>query len=74
MKAVFYQHKMSKRKRTSKRPATHQELKGFQIQINEFGQIESTFGIDKINTFLNEHVEDRKLNEKPEDSSDQEEE
>lgn len=65
---------MSKRKRTSKRPATHQELKGFQIQINEFGQIESTFGIDKINTFLNEHVEDRKLNEKPEDSSDQEEE
>ncbi len=65
---------MSKRKRTSKRPATHQELKGFQIQINEFGQIESTFGIDKINTFLNEHVEDRQLGEKAEDGPDSEEE
>ncbi len=63
---------MSKRKRQSKRPLTHEELEGFQIQINEFGQIESTFGIDRINTFLNEHVEDKKLNESSDSASEEE--
>jgi hypothetical protein len=52
---------MTRKRKKSKRPLTHEELEGFDIQINEFGQITSTFGIDKINIFLNDHVEDKKL-------------
>lgn len=33
------------------------------IQVNEFGQIVKNFDIDKINSFLNEHVPDKKLND-----------
>jgi len=52
---------MSKRKRNIKRPLTHEDLKGFDIKINEFGQIVTTFEVDKVNKFLNEHVEDKKI-------------
>ena len=34
------------------------------VIINEFGEIVSTFDIDKINSFLDENVEDKKLKEK----------
>jgi len=40
------------------------DLKGFDIKINEFGEIESNFNIDKINEFLNKNLEDKKLVEK----------
>ena len=31
----------------------HKSLEGFDIKVNSFGQMESTFEIDKLNTFLN---------------------
>lgn len=52
---------MSKRKRTPKRPLTHEQLEGFDILINEFGQIVTSFEVDKLNVFLNEHTDDKKL-------------
>lgn len=52
---------MSKRKENKNSPEVHQELKGFDIQINEFGEIISNLGIDKINHFLNENLDDKKL-------------
>jgi len=31
----------------------HEELEGFDISIDSFGQMQSSYGIDKLNTFLN---------------------
>ena len=48
-------------------PKVHEELSGFDIKINPFGELESNFAIDKLNTFLDENVEDKKLNEREEE-------
>ena len=42
----------------------HEELDGFEIKIDAFGEITSSFSIDKINTFLNKNVDDRKMDER----------
>jgi hypothetical protein len=44
----------------------HQELSGFEITINEFGEIRSNMKVEKINEFLDRNVEDKKLIEKEE--------
>ena len=41
----------------------HEELKGFNIKINEFGEINTSFSIEKLNTFLYRKVDDKKLKE-----------
>jgi len=43
------------------RPSFHERLKGFDIKVNSFGEMESTFEIDRINEFLNKEVPDKKL-------------
>jgi hypothetical protein len=48
-------------------PKVNPELEGFDIRINSFGEISSTYEIDKINEFLNKHVDDKKLRERDED-------
>lgn len=58
---------MPKKKPKKGKPEVHDELKGFEIQINEFGEIIANFEVDKINTFLNENVEDKKLRERKKD-------
>lgn len=68
---------MTKKKTTppesTEKPRVHKDLDGFDIRINSFGEITSTIDIDKINQFLNKHVDDKKLrsrddlNENPED-------
>jgi len=40
----------------------HDDLDGFNIKINSFGEIQSNFEIDKLNSFLNDNVKDKKLN------------
>jgi hypothetical protein len=45
-------------------PKVHKELQGFDIKINSFGEITSTFDMDKINEFLNRNVEDKKLKDR----------
>ena len=47
-----------------KEPSVHQSLEGFNIKINEFGEIKTNFEIDELNQFLNENVEDKKLMER----------
>jgi hypothetical protein len=49
-----------------KKPGVHEELEGFNIRINEFGEIISSFEVEKLNAFLNEKVEDKKLSDKKE--------
>ncbi len=45
----------------NEKPRVHKELEGFDIQINSFGEITTSFDIDKINQFLNRTVDDKKL-------------
>ena len=54
-------------------PETHSELSGFDIKVNEFGQIIGSFEVDKINKFLNDSVEDKKLLDRSGKYGDQEE-
>lgn len=51
----------SKKKITKTKPKVNPDLEGFDIKINSFGEIKSTYKIDKINQFLNQNVEDKKL-------------
>lgn len=54
---------MPRKKKKEGDPEVHSELKGFDIRINEFGEIISTFDVEKLNTFLNENTEDKKLSD-----------
>ena len=64
----------------NEKPRVHKDLEGFDIQINSFGEITTSFEIDKINQFLNRAVDDKKLRhrddlktlrgEKPDDVTD----
>jgi hypothetical protein len=53
-----------KKKKEEEQPRVHEELKGFKMEINSFGEISSSFPIDKINEFLNKNVEDKKLKDR----------
>lgn len=55
---------MAKKKKKEEEPRVHDELKGFKMEINSFGEISSSFNIDKINEFLNKNVEDKKLKDR----------
>ena len=48
-------------------PKMHEDLKGFDIKINEFGEIVSSYSIDKLNSFLDDNVKDKKLKDKEEE-------
>jgi hypothetical protein len=52
------------------RPSFHESLKGFDIRVNSFGEMESTFEIDKLNQVLNKEVEDKKI-EKRDDTEEE---
>lgn len=52
---------MPKKMKKKGKPNVHDELKGFDIKINELGEMESSFSIDKLNAFLDDNVEDKKL-------------
>jgi hypothetical protein len=63
---------MAKKKKKVEDPKVHEELKGFKMEINSFGEISSSFSIDKINEFLNKNVEDKKLKDREGMKSDEE--
>lgn len=52
---------MAKQEKKKKRRSVHEDLKGFEINVNPFGELESTLDIDSLNEFLNENVEDKKI-------------
>ena len=59
----------SKKDKPSKKqgkPKVHKELSGFEISIDQFGELKSNMNIEKINSFLDKNVDDKKLLEKEE--------
>jgi hypothetical protein len=44
-------------------PKVNQELEGFHVGINQFGEITTSYDIDKLNVFLDKNVEDKKFRE-----------
>ena len=63
------------RKRLSKRetPKVNPELDGFDIKIDTFGEIKTNYDVDKINQFLNRHVDDKKLRDRDDVQADTDE-
>ncbi len=51
-------------KQTDEKPKVHKDLEGFDIKINSFGEITTSFDMDKINEFLNKNVDDKKLRDR----------
>ena len=58
-----------KKEQIKERRNFHEELEGFDIKVNAFGELESSFDIDKINEFLNEQVDDKKMSHTDPDSA-----
>lgn len=56
-----------KRKKNTKQDI-HRELRGFEIKLNSFGQIETTKSLEDINAFLNRHMKSKKNPEKEQDN------
>ncbi|NBC06279.1 MAG: hypothetical protein GVY26_03695 [Bacteroidetes bacterium] len=48
-------------------PKVHKDLEGFKIKINEFGEITSSYDVEKLNKFLNKNLEDKKLKNRKEE-------
>ena len=53
-----------KKKQRDEKPKVNPELEGFDIKIDSFGEIKSSYNIDKINDFLNKSVDDKKLRDR----------
>jgi len=49
------------KKKNNKKPEVHKDLEGFDIKINEFGEIETNVKVEQLNEFLDENVPDKKL-------------
>jgi hypothetical protein len=56
--------KKPKAEKKEEKPKVHDKLKGFDMKINTFGEITSSFEVEKINSFLDEHVPDKKFTER----------
>ena len=56
--------KTPKEPKNDEKPRVHPELEGFEIRINPLGEVTSSYDIDKINLFLNRHVEDKKFRDR----------
>jgi hypothetical protein len=46
------------------KPRVHEELRGFEVSIDSFGELRSNLPIEKLNKFLDENVDDKKLAER----------
>jgi len=53
-----------KKTKKKEKDAVHEQLKGFDIRVNEFGQLVTSQPVEKINRFLDDNVTDKKLLEK----------
>ena len=60
-----------KKKEQTELPKVHKDLNGFDVRINSFGEIQMSYDIEKLNDFLNDKIDDKKLkhlkDEKPQD-------
>ncbi|HLT07874.1 MAG TPA: hypothetical protein VK014_10125 [Cyclobacteriaceae bacterium] len=55
---------MAKKSKKDDNPRVNPDLEGFKMNINSFGEISSSYSIDKINEFLNKNVDDKKLRDR----------
>lgn len=55
---------MPKKKPLTGKPQVHKDLEGFEIKIDKFGEIQQNLNVEKLNDFLNENVDDKKLRDK----------
>ncbi|MDQ1085894.1 MULTISPECIES: hypothetical protein [unclassified Siphonobacter] len=53
--------KSAKKPAQPEKPRVHKDLDGLDITINNFGELNMSLPIDKINEFLNRTVDDKKL-------------
>jgi len=59
--------KKSNKPKKSKDPNPNKNLPGFDIHINSFGEVQSTYEIDDVNAFLDDRLESKKLKKKAKD-------
>lgn len=52
------------KKKENDTPKVHEELKGFNIEVNSFGEINSTHSIEELRAFLDKNVVDKKLKDR----------
>ncbi len=52
---------MTKKKKEEKTDANHDDFENFEININKFGEIDSSINKDEINKFLNKFHQDKKI-------------
>ncbi|MBR9921448.1 MAG: hypothetical protein GYB31_11470 [Bacteroidetes bacterium] len=64
---------MPKKKPKKGNPEVHKDLSGFDISIDAFGEIKTNLEVDKLNRFLDDKVEDKKLKDRDDLKSDEEE-
>lgn len=59
---------MGKEKKTPKKrkPRVHTQLDGFEVSVDQFGELQSNMPIEKINQFLDDNVDDKKLEDREE--------
>lgn len=62
---------MPKKMKKKGKPELHKDLDGLEIKINEFGETVN-LDIDKLNAFLNEKVDDKKLRDAKSTDSEEE--
>ena len=55
---IFFRFVLMSKKKKAK---DDEKLEGFDIKVNEFGEITSNLPIDALNKFLDENLEDKKL-------------
>ena len=51
----------NKSKKGATKPKINPKLEGFEVVVDKFGEVKTSLDIDKINAFLDEEVEDKKL-------------
>ena len=52
------------KKKEEKKLKVNPQLEGFDITVDSFGELKTTYNIDSINDFLNKNVDDKKLRDR----------
>lgn len=63
--------KKKKQKKDGEKPKVNPELEGFDVDINEFGEITSAIDMEKINAFLDKNLYDKKLENLPKEEEEE---
>ena len=55
---------MARKKKEEKKLKVNPELEDFDITVDSFGELKTSYDIDSINEFLNKNVDDKKLRDR----------